>query len=86
MGARSTRFSRAMKAIEKIEALSLKRVHAAVQELRPGLALETVYRWRAALREGKGVADDIKLLLIEATRETDQALAWADFAPAELAA
>lgn len=71
-----------MKAIEKMEALTLKAVHADAEQLRPGLALETVYRWRQALRSGRGVADPIKQLLIEATRETTQPITWGDFAPA----
>lgn len=75
-----------MKAIQKIEALSLKAVHAQAERLRPGLRLETVYRWRQALRDGRGVADPIKQLLIEATRDTADAIVWSDFAPAEAAA
>lgn len=71
-----------MKAIEKIEALSLKVVHAEAIRLRPTLALETVYRWRQALRGGRGVADEVKRLLIEATRETAHPVTWADFDPA----
>lgn len=71
-----------MKAIEKIEALTLKRVHADVQARKPDLALETVYRWRTAMREGKGVSDAVKALLIEATRGTPHPITWGDFAPA----
>lgn len=71
-----------MKAIEKIEALTFKVVHAEAEALRPGLALETVYRWRAAMRSGRGVADDVKALLIQATKGTGHPIAWADFAPA----
>lgn len=69
------------KAIEKIEALTLKAVHAQVELLRPGLALETVYRWRQALRSGRGVADPIKQLLIDATGGTAHPITWSDFAP-----
>jgi hypothetical protein len=47
--------------------------------MRPTLALETVYRWRQALRTPRGVADDIKRLLMAATAETPHALTWADF-------
>ena len=70
-----------MKAIEKIETLTLKVVHAEAAALRPGLALETVYRWRGALRSGRGVADNVKTLLIEATRDTAHPIAWGDFEP-----
>lgn len=70
-----------MKAIEKIEALTLKVVHAEAATLRPGLALETVYRWRSALRDGRGVGDSVKRLLIEATRTTAEPIAWGDFEP-----
>lgn len=70
-----------MKAIEKIEALSLKVVHAEAARLRPSLALETVYRWRQALNARRGVSDEIKQLLIEATRDSDHPLAWEDFNP-----
>ncbi|WP_337186601.1 hypothetical protein [Phenylobacterium sp.] len=70
-----------MKAIEKIEALTIKVVHAEAEALRPGLAVETVYRWRAALKGGRGVADAIKQLLIAATRETAQPIHWGDFEP-----
>jgi hypothetical protein len=72
-----------MKAIEKIETLTIKVVHSGVEARKPGTALETVYRWRAALRDGRGVADPIKTLLIEATRDTTQPICWADFAPGE---
>jgi hypothetical protein len=51
--------------------------------LRPKLALETVYRWRAALRSGKGITDDKKRLLIEATAGTAESILWADFQPPE---
>lgn len=73
-----------MKAIEKIEALTVKAVHAAAQARKPDLALETVYRWRQALRDGRGVSDDIKILLIDVTRETARPIVWSDFAPAGL--
>ncbi len=68
-----------MLAIHKIDALGLKRVHATAVTMRPTLALETVYRWRQALRTPRGVADDIKRLLMAATAETPHALTWADF-------
>lgn len=72
-----------MKAIEKIDALSVKAVHALCASLEQGLALETVYRWRAAIAAGKGVSDNRKTLLIQATAGTDHPIVWADFAPAE---
>jgi hypothetical protein len=70
-----------MPAIEKIEALTLKAVHAMAEQHRPGLALETVYRWRQALRTGRGVADPVKQILIDATQATNHAITWADFEP-----
>lgn len=72
-----------MNAIQKIENLTLKVVHAHAERHRPGLALETVYRWRAALREGRGVSDPVKQVLIKATQGTDQPITWADFARAD---
>lgn len=75
-----------MNAIEKIEALTFKAVHAAVETRRPGVALETVYRWRAALKSGRGVSDDVKRLLIEATRDTAHPIVFSDFAPVDLGA
>lgn len=68
-----------MLAIKKIDELGMKRIHTRAAELRPSLALETVYRWRQALRTPRGVADDIKRLLMEATADTPHALTWADF-------
>lgn len=70
-----------MKAIEKIDALSVKVVHAHCERSQPGLAVETVYRWRQALKAGKGISDRRKALLIEATAATEHAIAWPDFVP-----
>lgn len=70
-----------MNAIRKMEAMTLKEVHALAAGLRPGLALETVYRWRAALKSGRGIPDPNKRLLIEATRETPHPIGWLDFTP-----
>jgi hypothetical protein len=74
-----------MKAIQKIETLKLKVVHEHAEKVRPGLCLETVYRWRQALRNGRGVNDSIKQVLIDATRDTEQPISWSDFAPGETA-
>lgn len=73
-----------MIAIEKIEALTVKAVHAACDALEPGLALETVYRWLTALKAGKGISDARKTLLIKATSASDHAIVWADFAPVDV--
>lgn len=78
-----------MTAGEKIEALTLKRVHLRAAALRPGLDLATVYRWRAALRTPRGVGDDVKRLLMAATEGSRYPIAWADFetpAPTKVAA
>lgn len=75
-----------MIAIEKIDALTVKVVHAKCEERQPGLALETVYRWRQALNAGKGINDARKALLIDATSDTEQAIDWSDFNPASRSA
>lgn len=75
-----------MKAIEKIDVLSVKVVHGLCESRRPGLALETVYRWRSALKSGVGISDGNKRLLIEATAASSQPIEWADFLPVEEAA
>lgn len=75
-----------MKAIEKIERATFKVVHAEVERLKPGTSLETVYRWRQAMRAGRGVSDDVKRLLIDATRGLEQPIAFVDFAPEDVAA
>ena len=72
-----------MIAIGKIDALTVKVVHALCEERQPGLALETVYRWRTALRSGKGISDARKALLVAATTGTDHPVTWADFLPHE---
>jgi hypothetical protein len=73
-----------MNAIAKLERLTLKTVHERLLAWKPKLALETVYRWRAALRSGKGITDDKKRLLIQATAGTSEAITWADFQPPEV--
>lgn len=70
-----------MNAIRKMESLTIKVVHDRARARRPGLALETVYRWRQALKSGRGIADPNKKLLIEATRDTEHPIQWPDFTP-----
>lgn len=70
-----------MKAIEKLETLTLKAVHAEVERVRPGVSLVTVYRWRSALRDGRGVSDAVKQTLIAATQELPHPICFGDFAP-----
>lgn len=69
-----------MNAAEKMMAFGMK----ALAE-RTGRDLSIIYRWRKALLDGRGVSDGNKQLLIDATRESDQAIAWSDFAPRQMA-
>lgn len=68
-----------MNAIAKMDELGLKRLHAALEALRPGLSLQTLYKWRGALSDGRGIRDENKRVLIEATAATEHAIVWADF-------
>lgn len=70
-----------MRAREKMDALGLKALHEMICRHRPGTALETLYRWRQALSAGRGIPDQRKKLLIEATRETPHPIHWEDFDP-----
>lgn len=60
----------------KLDAFGLKAIAEAAR-----CDLVTVYRWRKALKTGRGVIDDVKLTLIEVTAGTPQAISWADFDP-----
>jgi hypothetical protein len=73
-----------MDAIKKIDALGVKRLHGLVVSVRPGVALETVYRWRTAISDGSGVSDSVKRALIASTVDTLEALSWDDFCPSDL--
>jgi len=75
-----------MIAIAKIDALTVKVLHEKCAQKQPGLALETVYRWRTALKDGRGINDNRKRLLIDATAETENPIAWSDFMPVSEAA
>jgi Fe2+ or Zn2+ uptake regulation protein len=70
-------------ATQKMDALTIKALHERVQALRPETSLVTIYRWRRAMEDGRGVSDANKRLLIDATRETEHALDWPDFVPRE---
>lgn len=72
-----------MRAREKLDALGIKVVHELVRARRPETALETVYRWRNSLKSGRGIPDDRKRLLIEATAESPHPIRWGDFELAE---
>lgn len=74
-----------MNAREKMDAVGMKALHARVSELRPGTALETLYRWRSSLTTARGISDDRKRLLIAATADSDHPITWADFQPAGVA-
>ena len=67
----------------KMEAVGLAGIHRAAQARHPDgvLGLQTVYRWREAMIDGRGVPDPAKMLLIEATADTAHAISWADFDP-----
>ncbi len=68
-----------MSALEKINGLTVKVLHHHVEAIRPGTALETIYRWRAALTSGRGISDAHKRLLIAATASTAMPITVADF-------
>ena len=70
-----------MQATRKMDAFGLKALCERVQAIRPGTAIETLYRWRQALNAGTGVKDHLKTVLIEATSGSEHAIVWADFAP-----
>jgi len=61
-------------ATQKMDAFGIK---ALADKL--GRDLVTLYRWRRALLEGRGISDGNKRLLIDATAGTDHAIALADF-------
>ena len=50
---------------------------------RIGVDLVTVYRWRKALLDGRGISDANKRKLVEATAGTEHAIAYADFFESE---
>lgn len=62
-----------------MEALGMKALLALVQAERPSTALETLYRWRAAINDGRGISDRNKDVLIRATEVTEHAIEFADF-------
>ncbi|MFN4296949.1 MAG: hypothetical protein ACK4FB_08905 [Brevundimonas sp.] len=68
-----------MKATEKMRAFGLKELEA-----RTGRSLSILYRWIKAIENGRGVRDENKRLLIEATAGSDDPISWGDFEPAEL--
>jgi hypothetical protein len=70
-----------MKATEKIDALGMKVVADLIQKVRPNTSLVTLYRWRTALLDGRGIKDVNKRALVEATKHTAHPIVWADFSP-----
>jgi hypothetical protein len=70
-----------MSAIEKINRIGMKELCALVQLQKPGIARETVYRWRQAIKSERGISDANKWLLIEASSNTEAPISWADFYP-----
>lgn len=69
-----------MKATEKIDAYGIK---ALAEQI--GVDLVTVYRWRKAIASGKGVSDDNKRRLVEATAAGEHPIGYADFFPPSVA-
>ena len=49
-----------------------------------GRSVSIVYRWRKALADGEGISRQAMIKLIQATRGSEHAIAWADFEPTEL--
>lgn len=68
-----------MNAIEKMEAFGLKPLAEALQK-----DLVTMYRWRNALRDGRGIAQPKQKLLIDATAGSEHPIEWKDFLPVEV--
>ena len=56
-----------------------------VLEERTGRSLSILYRWIKALEEGRGIRDENKAALIQATADSDHAISWDDFRPVDLA-
>lgn len=69
-----------MGAPEKMIAVGMKAL-----EERTGRNLVTLYRWRQALIEGRGIRDANKKLLIEATADLPDPITWGDFIPEAVA-
>lgn len=63
---------------EKMDAFGMKPLAEKV-----GRDLSIVYRWRQALKAGRGISDENKRALIKATAGTAHAIAWGDFAPVD---
>ena len=63
-----------MNATQKMDAFGLKAL-----ELSTGKNLVTLYRWRKALAEGRGISDANKRALIEATAGSAHAIEIGDF-------
>lgn len=70
-----------MKATEKMDAFGLKALAEKV-----GKDLVTIYRWRRALNDGRGLTAAKQRLLIEATAHSTHAITWLDFLPSDAAA
>lgn len=69
-----------MKATEKMDSYGIKALAEHI-----GVDLVTVYRWRRALANGKGVSDDNKRRLVDATAASPAPIVYADFFPADAA-
>jgi len=68
-------------ATRKMKAFGLKAL-----EDKTGRSLSILYRWIKAMEAGRGIRDDNKRALIEATAGSEHAIGWEDFQPAELMA
>jgi hypothetical protein len=66
-----------VKATEKIDSFGVKALADRV-----GVDVVTIWRWKRAIDGGKGVSDDNKRRLVEATAEAAHPIAYADFFPA----
>jgi hypothetical protein len=62
-----------------MDALGMKALLDRVQAERPGTALETLYRWRQAINDGRGIPDRNKATLVRATAGSEHAIDLADF-------
>lgn len=69
-----------MIALRKFDAFGVKTLSE-----RTGCQIWSLYRYRRALADGRGVPDDAKIALIEGTRGEPDGFTWEDFKPARLA-
>jgi len=61
-------------AAKKMRELGFKRLRESIR-----CNLATIYKWAGALDEGRGIRDEAKRRLMDATSGTPHAISWSDF-------